>query len=83
MFKVKNKNTRTAFLTYFTPFSVVSIVDFEQVNVSWVIQKALLQWVLLQIKNYLKKDVNHHDILFNFEAGVVGADQQQLLQTDV
>ena len=23
-------------LTYFTPFSCVSIVDFEQVNVSWV-----------------------------------------------
>ena len=23
--------------TYFTPFSSVSIVDFEQVNVSWVI----------------------------------------------
>ena len=22
-------------LTYFTPFSCVSIVDFEQVNVSW------------------------------------------------
>ena len=23
-------------LIYFTPFSIVSIVDFEQVNVSWV-----------------------------------------------
>ena len=35
MFKVNNnKNTRT---TYFTPFSSVSIVDFEQVNVRWVI----------------------------------------------
>ena len=22
-------------LTYFTPFSTVSVVDFEQVNVSW------------------------------------------------
>ena len=30
-----NKNTRTT-LTYFTPFSSISIVDFEQVNVSWV-----------------------------------------------
>ena len=32
MFKV-NKNTRT---TNFTPFSSISIADFEQVNVSWV-----------------------------------------------
>ena len=37
MFKVNNKNTRT---TYFTFFSVVSIGDFEQVNVSWVIAVA-------------------------------------------
>ena len=32
MFKVNNKNTR---MTPMTPFSNVSIVDFEQVNVSW------------------------------------------------
>ena len=30
MFKVNNKKT------YFTLFSSVSIVDFEEVNVSWV-----------------------------------------------
>ena len=47
MFKVNNKNTRTTSLTsfwcfycslwtYFTPFSSVLIVDFEQVNVIWV-----------------------------------------------
>ena len=46
MFKVDNKNTRTTSLTsfwdfycylwtHFTRFSSVSIVDFEQVNVSW------------------------------------------------
>ena len=46
MLKVNNKNTRTTSLTsfccfysylwtYFTPFSSVSIVNFEQVNVSW------------------------------------------------
>ena len=46
MFKVNNKNTRTTsmtlfwcfygwFWTYFTHFSSISIVDFEQVNVSW------------------------------------------------
>ena len=33
MFKINNKNTRI----YFTPFSRVFIVDFEQVNVSWEI----------------------------------------------
>ena len=31
MFKVNNKNTRTMS----TPFSSVSIVEFEQVSVSW------------------------------------------------
>ena len=47
MFKVNNKNTRatsmTSFwcfycslLTYFISFPSVSIIDFEQVNVSWV-----------------------------------------------
>ena len=35
MFTVNNKDTRTTSLTYFTPFSSVSIIDFEQVNVSW------------------------------------------------
>ena len=36
MFKANYKNTRMTPLTYFTAFSTVSIVDFEQVNVSWV-----------------------------------------------
>ena len=35
MFKVNNKNTRTTSMTFFTPFSTGSIVDFEKVNVSW------------------------------------------------
>ena len=35
MFKV-NKNTRTTDVV-FTPFFTVSIVDFEQVNVSWAV----------------------------------------------
>ena len=34
MFKIHNKNTRTTSLTYFTPTSSVSIVDFKQANVS-------------------------------------------------
>ena len=48
MFKVNNKNTSKTsmpsivkFLTYFTPFSSVYIVDFEQVNVSWVMNSSL------------------------------------------
>ena len=36
MFKVNNKTTRTMSVTS-TPFSSVFIVDFGQVNVSWVI----------------------------------------------
>ena len=46
MFKVNNRKTRTTLMTffwcfyfqlwtYFTPFSSVSIVDFEQESVSW------------------------------------------------
>ena len=49
MFKVNNRNTRTwcetcseltikipeRSLTYFTPYSSVSIVNFEQVNAGW------------------------------------------------
>ena len=46
VFKVNNKNPRTSSLplflcfccelwTYFTPFSSASIVDFQQVNISW------------------------------------------------
>ena len=42
MFKPNNKNTKTTFwwfycylLTYFTPFSYISIVHFKQVNVSY------------------------------------------------
>ena len=34
MFKVNNKDTRTT-LTYFTPCSSASVVDFEQVNAGW------------------------------------------------
>ena len=37
MFKVNNKNNRMTSITlYFTPFSSVPEVNFEQVNVSWV-----------------------------------------------
>ena len=35
MLKVNNKNNRTTF-EHCTPFSNVSIVDFEQAHVSWV-----------------------------------------------
>ena len=35
MFKVNNKNSRTMSKIFHT-FSSVSIVEFEQVNVSWI-----------------------------------------------
>ena len=38
MFKVNNKNRKTP-IKYFAPFPNVSIVEFEQVNVSWVVFK--------------------------------------------
>ena len=37
MFKVNNNNIRAT-----SPFSSVSIVDFEQVNVSWVIFRKII-----------------------------------------
>ena len=36
MFKVNDKNTRTAPMAYFTPYSSVSIVNFEHVFAGWV-----------------------------------------------
>ena len=42
MFKVKNKDNSSSWYlysqlwTYFTPFSSVSVVNFEQVNAGWV-----------------------------------------------
>ena len=35
MFKVKNKDKVLKLWTYYTYFSIASIVDFEQVNVCW------------------------------------------------
>ena len=64
MFKVNNKNTRitslTSFLCFYcyfwiclTPFSTVFIVDFEQVNFSWV--KSLFLKDLKIISAYILK----------------------------
>ena len=36
MFKV-NKDVGTKSLTYFTPFCIVSLIDFEQINIRWKI----------------------------------------------
>ena len=36
MFKV-NKDVGTKSLTYFTPFCIVSLIDFEQINICWKI----------------------------------------------
>ena len=46
MFKVNNKDTRTKSMTlrtYFTPFSSVFFINFEQVNVSWVTIRVISQ----------------------------------------
>ena len=39
LFKVNNRNNRKRCEAYFTSFSSNSIVDFEQVNVNWVMIK--------------------------------------------
>ena len=36
MFKLTNKDTRTTSMTCFTPFSSVSVIDLEQINVCWL-----------------------------------------------
>ena len=51
MFKVNNEKTRT---TSMTPFSTVSIVYFEQVNVSWV--NTLLVHIRRVTRNILGRD---------------------------
>ena len=63
MFKINNRNTgksceicsKLTVKTFFTPFSTVSIVDFEQVNVIWDIS----------ISFYLKK-ISFNSFLINF-----------------
>ena len=37
------------FWTYFTPFSSVSVFDFEQVSVSWVYIRMILEFLFMQI----------------------------------
>ena len=41
-------------LTYFTPFSSVSIVDFDQVNVSWECELSFRWHSLITAKVYMK-----------------------------
>ena len=50
IFKVNKENIRTTSLTYFIPFSSASIVEFEQVNVSWLIFVVGVELVLQQIQ---------------------------------
>ena len=50
LFKVNNRDTRKrcgicselTIKTYFTPFASISVVEFEQVNVSWV--TTIIMW---------------------------------------
>ena len=50
MFKVNNKYT-----SEFTVFCSVTFVDFEQVNVSWVVQYLPLSFELLRKSNLANK----------------------------
>ena len=52
LFKVNNRNTRKRCEIYFTPFSSVSIIDFEQVNVSWESFKAFFPLEVLTVLVY-------------------------------
>ena len=60
LFKVNNRNTRnrcvicSKLITYFAPFSSVSIVDFEQVNVSRVNVKSKILKIKLKLNNSRK-----------------------------
>ena len=50
IFKANNKDTKTmpmSLLTYFTPGSSVSIVNFEQVNAGWVVYILMKIWLTL------------------------------------
>ena len=62
MFKVDNKNTRTTSMTFLS----VSVVDFEQVNVSWVPAK------FAALLNFLKM----HGLSFYFYLSLCDAKNQ-------
>ena len=56
MLKINNKNART---TSLTPFSSVSIVDLEQVNVSLALSELTLPCLALEKGHmYLNKDID-------------------------
>ena len=79
MFKVNNKNTRTTSIksfwcfscyiwTYFTPFSNVSIVDFEQVNFKWVtFIKHINLLFLLQPEAYSRRTSNLESFVIDYK----------------
>ena len=53
MFKINNKNTsKTPILTYFTPCSSVSAVNFERVNVG--LERNLYFTQYIRVNEYIK-----------------------------
>ena len=60
MLNVNNKDTRTT--SYFTPFSSVSIVDFEQFNVCWVAINVLI--LLTAVAHLQPRQVTQMTVLF-------------------
>ena len=53
-------------LAYFTPFSIASTLDFEQVNVSWVVSVILFIFHNFLVKAFQKswKSVLFHHVLY-------------------
>ena len=54
----KSVNNMFKFWTYFSPFSGVSIVDLEQLNVSWVVDILSLGWIQYFRKIPFTKNIN-------------------------
>ena len=65
MFKVNNEDTRTT--SYFTPLSIVSVVDIEQVNVCWELSSSVSNGILKickqRVHNALNTIIGHLDII--------------------
>ena len=58
MFKVNNKNTRTTSLFLIVNFEHISIVEIEQVNVSWVRVESLKFRILSYCDLIYQKEIS-------------------------
>ena len=68
MFKLLVILFKIKFLSYFTPFSNVSVFDFDQINVSWAMIKSMREWVNLHKYHFVctgKKTLKETKSIFN------------------